>query len=376
MMPMPRSLRVLELTEAFTGGVFTSLTRLASGLAARGHEVHLAYSRRGETHQDIAAYLHPAVRTHELSLVRSIDPRADLKGFLAVRRLIRELEPDVLHFHSSKAGVLGRIAAFTTGDAARVFYSPRGLAFLQEDASPRARALFRRIEWACARLGGTVVACSASEEALVREHLRPRGLALIENAVDIESVAPRVDRDDGLVRIGIVGRITYARNPPLFAELARRHASSTTRFLWVGGGEERDARMLRDAGVEVSGWQSRPDALAMMSRLDIYLHPSRWEGMPVALIEAQIAGLPAVATDVVGNRDVIREGETGFLRRDASGLSEALGRLIADPALRLRLGARARELATKRFALDRMIDEYERLYATAAMRAVGGASAR
>ena len=236
--------------------------------------------------------------------------------------MIAGLAPDVVHLHSSKAGVLGRAAAFTTGDAARVFYSPRGLPFLQEDYSPRARALFRRIEWACARLGGTVVACSASEEALVREHLRPRRVALVENAVDVESVIPRVDRGDGLMRIGIVGRITYARNPPLFAELARRHASGNTRFVWVGGGEADDARLLQEAGVEVTGWKSRPEALAEMSRLDIYLHPSRWEGMPIALIEAQIAGLPAVATDVVGNRDVIREGETGFVRADAAGLSE------------------------------------------------------
>jgi glycosyltransferase involved in cell wall biosynthesis len=369
-------MRILELTEAFTGGVFTSLTRLASGLAARGHEVHLAYSRRGETHQEIESYLHPAVRLHELSLTRSIDPRADLAGFLAIRRLISGLAPDVVHFHASKAGALGRAAAVTTGDASRMFYSPRGLAFLQEDYSSRARALFRRIEWACARLGGTVVACSASEEALVREHVRPRRVAMIENAVDVRSVLPRAPRDDGLVRVGIAGRITYARNPPLFAALARRHANDRTRFVWVGGGEEQDAQRLRDEGVEVTGWQARPAALAMMSKLDVYLHPSRWEGMPVALIEAQIAGLPAVATDVVGNRDVICEGETGFVRADVQGLSEALGRLIADRDLRLHMGTRARELALRRFDLERMIDDYERLYAAARPRRTTAPPAR
>jgi glycosyltransferase involved in cell wall biosynthesis len=236
--------------------------------------------------------------------------------------------------------------------------------------------MFRRIEWACARLGGTVVACSASEEALVREHVRPRRVAMIENAVDVGSVLPRALRDDGLVRVGIVGRITYARNPPLFAALARRHASARTRFVWVGGGEEPDAQRLREEGVEVTGWQTRPAALAMMSKLDVYLHPSRWEGMPVALIEAQIAGLPAVATDVVGNRDVIREGETGFVRADIEGLSEALGRLIAEPNLRLRMGTRARELALRRFDLERMIDDYERLYAAARPRRTAAPPAR
>ncbi len=373
---MTARMRILQISEAFGGGVFTSLTRLSSGLAARGHDVHLAFARRGETPTNVAEHVHPLVQLHELPLVRSIDPRADLAGLLAIRGLIRAIEPDVVHLHSSKAGVIGRAAAFSTGDAARMYYSPRGLAFLQEDYSPRARALFRRIEWACAKFGGTVVACSASEEALVREHLRPHRVALVENAVDVESVVPRIPRDDGLVRIGIVGRITYARNSALFAELARKHASSTTRFVWVGGGEADDARLLQEAGVAVTGWKSRPEALAQMSQLDIYLHPSRWEGMPIALIEAQIAGLPAVATDVVGNRDVIREGETGFVRADAAGLSEVLAQLIADPALRLRMGARARELAVKRFDLERMVDDYERLYATAPPRRAARAPAR
>jgi glycosyltransferase involved in cell wall biosynthesis len=368
-------LRILQLTETLVGGVFTSITRLCNGLAARGHEVHLAFSRRAETPADVAAHLDPAVVLHELRLVRRIDPAADLAGFLAVRRLIRAVAPDVVHLHSSKAGVLGRAAAFTTGDAPRVFYSPRGLSFLQEDASPRARSLYRTIERACARLGGMVVACSASEEALIREHIAPRRVALVENAVDTASVPTRRIRDDGLVRVGIAGRITHARNPGLFAELARRRAGATTHFVWIGGGDPTDARLLESAGVEVTGWKSRADALDAMSRLDIYLHPSLWEGMPIALIEAQTAGLPAVATDIVGNRDVIREGETGFLRRDAAGLDEALGALIADRDLRERMGARARECALPRFDLARMVDEWERLYAGAPRRRARAARA-
>jgi hypothetical protein len=109
-------MRILHVTEAFCGGVFTSLTRLSSGLARRGHAVHLAFARRPETPADVAAYVDPAVVLHELPLVRSISPVADLRGVFAVRRLLNELRPDIVHFHSSKAGVLGRAAAWTTGD--------------------------------------------------------------------------------------------------------------------------------------------------------------------------------------------------------------------------------------------------------------------
>jgi glycosyltransferase involved in cell wall biosynthesis len=360
--------RILHLTEAFTGGVFTSVTRLATGLAKRGHEVHIAYARRPETPPDIGAVVPREIGLHELRLVRAIDPRADIAGLLAVRRLLASLRPDVIHLHSSKAGVLGRVAAWTTGDAARTFYSPRGLAFLQENYSPLARRLFELVERVAALLGGTIVACSASEEALVRNRIRPRLLTLVENAIDVDAVPRRVPRDGDTVCIGAVGRITYQNNPDLFAAIAHELAGPGVHFRWIGGGEDSGRATLESANVEVTGWLPRPEALAAISRLDICLHPTRWEGMPIALIESQVAGLPAVTTDAVGNRDVVRHGETGFVGKGHEDLVKALRSLIADPALRSRMGDRAREVAVERFRLDRMLDDYERVYSTAAAR--------
>lgn len=92
-------MRILHVTEAFCGGVFTSLTRLSSGLAARGHDVHLAFARRPETPTDVASYVHASVTLHELPLVRAISPIADLRGVFAVRRLVRRLRPDIVHLH-------------------------------------------------------------------------------------------------------------------------------------------------------------------------------------------------------------------------------------------------------------------------------------
>lgn len=359
---MTQPLRVLQLTEAFGGGVVASVTRLSSGLAARGHEVHLAFARRQETPRDVAALVHPAVRLHELPLVRSISPVSDARGFLLVRRLLRSLDPDVVHLHSSKAGVLGRMAAWSLRRSGRVFYSPRGLAFLQEDYSRHARALFARLEWGMARLGGTVVACSRSEAELLLTRVRAPRVVLIENAVDVAAVPEHRPSDDGLVRIGIAGRITYARNSELFATVARANAAPGVSFRWIGGGSPDDEARLVRAGVEVTGWMHGNDAVRALSELDIYLHLSRWEGMPIALIESQVAGLPAVATDIIGNRDVVTHGETGFLHAQFEDISRSLALLTNDPALRRRMGRRARELALRRFDVARMVDEYEALY--------------
>jgi glycosyltransferase involved in cell wall biosynthesis len=364
-------LRILHISEAFGGGVFTSMTRLASGLAQRGHEVHLAFARRPETPADVAAFVHAGVTLHEVDLARSIKPRSDLAGTIALVRLIRSVRPDLVHLHSSKAGVLGRIAAAVTGTASRTLYSPRGLAFLQENYSPRARRFFEMVEWGAARLGGTVVACSRSEEVLVRERIRSRSVALVENAVDVEAVPVHVPSDDGIMRVGAIGRVAYQNNPELVAAIARQLARPDVQFQWIGGGEPEGARALEAAGVKVTGWLRRPEALAALARMDICLHATRWEGMPVALIEAQVAGVPAVTTDVVGNRDVVRHEETGFIASTPEGIADAVSRLIADAPLRARLGRRAREVALVRFSLERLLDDYERLYAATLERATG-----
>jgi len=359
------ALRILHVTEAFGGGVFTSLTKLSNGLAARGHEVHLAFSRRPQTPTDVEAHVATAVQLHEIELARAIDPFADLRGLLALRRLMKSIDPDIVHLHSSKAGVLGRIVARSTRRERTTFYSPRGLSFLQEDHSPRARKVYQAIEWAAARLGGTIVACSASERELIEQRIKPRDVALVENAVDVESILPAHSHGDSTVRIGIVGRITYARNADLFAEISRRLSGPDVQFRWIGGGDEHVRTALIDAGVIVTNWMPRAEALAAMRWLDIYLHPSRWEGMPVALIEAQVCGLPAVVTDVVGNRDVVTDGETGYLCRSPEQIVARLGELLRDPELRIRMGARARELAVPRFNVDRLVGEMVAVYVRA-----------
>ncbi|MEP7274843.1 MAG: glycosyltransferase, partial [Betaproteobacteria bacterium] len=245
----------------------------------------------------------------------------------------------------------------------RTFYSPRGLAFLQEDHSPRTRLVYERIEWSMARVAGTIVACSASEMALVRERIRPRRVELVENAVDVDLIPARRERIDGRLRVGTVGRVTYSKNPPLYARLARHAAARGVEFTWLGGGDADATALLRDANVRVTGWLPRAAVLDELAGLDIYLHPSLWEGMPIALIEAQVCGLPSIARDAVGNRDIIRHGETGFLGKDFDELAALLDRLIDDAPLRRRLGERAREIGLVRFGLPRVVDEYERLYA-------------
>ena len=356
-------MRVLQVCESFGGGNFSSVTQICNGLARRGHEVHLAYSRRPETPADFSSALDAAVILHEIRMTRAISPWIDLRALIALIALIRVLDPQVIHLHSSKAGFLGRAAALVSGRIRSVLYSPRGLSFLQQDVSARRRKFFRWLEWLAARPGGTVVACSSGELDQIRQCIRPKDALLIENAVDVGMVRRKVNRADGRVRIGTAGRISFPRNPGHFMRVARELAHRNVDFVWIGGGNEADATELARCGVEVTGWLTRTDALERLSQLDIYLQTSLWEGMPMAVIEAQVAGIPAIVTDVLGNRDVVVNDETGYICGTVREMVDRLSALAADEGAREGMGARARALALGRFSVDRMLEELTSAYA-------------
>ncbi len=362
---------ILHVVEAFGGGVFASVTQTCNGLARLGYEVHLAYSERPETPQPVSAYLNPGVTLHAVPMTRNISPSRDLRGLLRLMILFRRLRPDIIHLHSSKAGFLGRVAAWFVGYQDRVFYSPRGLAFLQQNESGLQRELYRLLEWLGLRFGGTVIACSRSEFQEIETHLRSGRVALVENAVDTAIVVPRGSEHGSQCRIGTAGRIAPQKNPEMFLRVVADIAQPNVEFIWIGGGDSSDMKALQQAGVATTGWLTRERALDELATLDIYVQTSLWEGMPIVVIEAMVAGIPAVVTDVVGNRDVVDHGHTGFVARDQHEMVEYLRQLIHDPLLRQTMGQEARRRALHRFSLDRMLAELVALYRAAPGLATG-----
>lgn len=353
---------ILHVVEAFGGGVFASVTQACNGLAMLGYEVHLAYSSRPETPQPVSAYLDPRVTLHPVPMTRNIAPLCDLRALLHLTNLFRKLRPDVIHLHSSKAGFLGRVAAWFVGYEDKVFYSPRGLSFLQQNESGLQRELYRLLEQLGLRFGGTVVTCSRSEFEEVGAHLRSGRIALVENAVDTAIVVPKSTEGGPRCRVGTAGRIAPQKNPEMFLRVIADIAEPNAEFIWIGGGDSSSTMALQQAGVEVTGWLTRERALSELATLDVYVQTSLWEGMPIVVIEAMVAGIPAVVTDVVGNRDVVDHGQTGFIARDQEEMGQYLRQLVMDPSLRRTMGQEARRRALRRFGLERMLAELVALY--------------
>jgi len=295
-------------------------------------------------------------------MCREVSIRKDLSSLLALVHNLRDRNPEVIHLHSSKAGVLGRAAAKIASPHAKVLYSPHGPAFLRRDVSAARQYAYLSFERLADYIGGTIVACSRSELDEIKDRVHARASILIENGVDTGEIPLHFKRSDGRVVIGMAARASFQKNHELFVKLATELRNPGVSFMWIGGNPEDVPAPYRGNAVTCSGWVTRARALELMSQLDVYVQTSRWEGMPLALIEAQVAGIPAVVTNVVGNRDIVIHCVTGFVASNNADLANYLALLRDNATLRQQMGAAARKRALERFSMDVIFREWRRLY--------------
>lgn len=367
------ALHVVHVMESFAAGCLVALATICRETPGVRHEI--IHAIRPETPPDFRALFPAGVTFHYLPMTRNIRPLRDMAAFLGLRRLLKRLKPDVVHCHSSKAGVLGRWAARSLGLPS--LHTPHGYAFLRTDVGRFRRGLFRLGEWLGTRAGTAIAACGREECELARRLSGPgKRVYLIPNALNLAALdsldlrgrqaqeGRQPDAQAAPVLAGTCGRIDIQRNPPLFAELARRTAD-VARWTWIGEG--RDNRLLPPE-VERTGWLEHDEALRRVAALDIYVQTSLWEGLSYAILEAMALGRPVVVSAVPANREIVRHGVTGFLGADAAEMAAHVRRLATDADLRRRMGEAARDYVRRHHDARRNGRVYARLYARLAGR--------
>ena len=345
-------MRVLHVTEAMGSGVLSLVDSLSRRQAEAGAEVHVLFVPRPETPADEVLRRRFDQR---VQLVR-LSTGSRVRDLRALYREVRDARGfDVVHAHSSYAGAVARLALRDRRSPESIFYSPHGFAFLRLDLPRVARLAARVIERAAAR-HSTLVLTSPSEFEVAAAALRPPRAHLLQTGVPSETIAarPRPTHPDRRPVVGMIGRVTHQKAPWRFAAAARALGDRAD-FVWIGGGDPADERRwFADAPVRVTGWVSPDDLATLIDSLDVLLFPSLWEGMSLSLIQAQAQGIPAVVSDVVGNRDSVDDGVTGFVRDGDDDLVAATALLLDDASLRARMSAAALVWARRALTDDRI----------------------
>ena len=317
-------------------------------------------------------------------LVRPISPVCDIKALHKISAIIRRHRPDILHTHSSKTGILGRLAGRWCGVPA-IVHTVHGFAFPYSD-SILVRGFYRFLEFVGGLACHALVVLNEDDRAIAIKQLRvpPNKVHLISNGVDTTKFAPRSPDERTRLRqqafglgrptttcIGMVGRLWRQKNPLCLinaAKLLLDQGLTDFKVFLVGDGELR-AQVLQTVEqmglqdhVELLGW--RDDVSALLSGLDICVLPSLWEGLPLAILEAMASGVPVVASQIPGNRELVSDSIDGYLfdTNDPAALAERIRRLIDNPARAQQMGAAGRAKVVAQYDLEVRAARIQELY--------------
>jgi glycosyltransferase involved in cell wall biosynthesis len=363
------------------GGPAIHATLLSRGLEAEGFDTMLVAGTEGREEGSYLDLHGGTVRTLRLvpDLGREIHPWRDWLAYRALVRLMREYRPHIVHTHTAKAGMLGRLAAWRCGVPV-VVHTFHGHVF-RGYFSPAKTAMFITIERALAWVSTRLLAVSEQvrDEVLACGVGRRSQFEILRLGLDLdrfsraEQVRGELRRELGIGSdvplVGIVARLVPIKAHEVFVAMAAKvvRVRPDAVFLIVGDGETRAAlvdqveREGLGGSVRFLGW--RADLDRVYADLDVVVLTSRNEGSPVALIEAMASARPVVSTTVGGVRELV--GEAGLLCPvdDVDALLDSVLRLLASPGLAVSLGAKARERVIPAYSDTRLVADMAALYA-------------
>ncbi|MBY6276604.1 glycosyltransferase family 4 protein [Symbiobacterium thermophilum] len=346
------------------GGAQAHVRDVSQALRRLGHDVEVITGPEGLLTEQLRRQGIPVHHVSRLS--REINPIRDFAAVYGLWRLFRSKQPDLVWAHSSKAGWVSRVAARAAG--VPCLFTAHGWAFT-EGVSPSRAAVYALAERLVGPLATRIITVSDYDRRLaLRRKVAPdERLVVIHNGVPDVPVWLRSEPERHPPRIVMVARFAEPKDHVLLLQSLRNLEALPWELELVGSGPllshvREVARQLRlDGRVTFSG--DRDDVAQRLANAQLFVLTSRWEGLPLSVLEAMRAGLPTVVSDVGGCSEAVQHGVTGYLvpRGDLPSLQKSLHTLITRPELRKRFGLAGRKKYEDQFTLDRMMARIEGL---------------
>ena len=356
-------MRVLHVIARLNiGGTARYITRLAEELPKHKVEIFVATGFvQGSEEED------PSVKKINLlripSLGRQFNPIKDHCARKQLLALIQDVKPDIVHTHTFKAGLIGRIRTkeinHAAGKQVKFVHTFHGHLFEDPEFSGFKSFVIRAFESHLAKRTDAIVTVGRQVASELLELKIGQPKQFITIAPGVEPLKLPKAKQHKKVTVGWIARVTGVKNPMRALEIAKLFPAS--QFLIAGGGDMlEEVKAKAPKNTKVLGWT---DASNLFAASDIILSTSENEGMPIALIEAQLARKPVVATNVGSVAEVVINNKTGFITgKNTADLAKALEKLINSRALRMAQGKAANAHATKAFSVEKMVKAHVSLY--------------
>ncbi|HEY6390641.1 MAG TPA: glycosyltransferase family 4 protein [Bryobacteraceae bacterium] len=361
---------LILITRAELGGGQTHVVDLLRGLRDE-FEVELGTGETGYLTEAAEAL---GIRAHVIpDLVQPMRPLRDLKALWQCVRLIRTVRPDVVHAHTSKAGVIGRLAARLAGVPS--IFTAHTWCFA-EGTSWKWKAVGMPVERIAARCAARIITVSEANRTLAVRHriAAPGKFVTVHNGI-ADSPHRANPGERAAPQIVMVARFSEQKAQALLID-AVALIRAPFRLVLVGDGPLRPAAEQQVAklniGDRVRFLGQRMDIAEILASSHIFALFTHWEGFPISILEAMRAGLPVVASDVNGVREAVADGSTGFLAAagDVATFRQRLAQLLQNDSLREKLGAAGRHRFEKEFTVEAMLERTAGIYRSAAKRLV------
>lgn len=309
---MNKKKKVLMVCESFGGGVFAYVSQLCNDLCNH-FDVYLAYSIRPQTPKNYKDLIDKKVNLIEVPELNGLTFKKLIfsgKSIInALNKIQQDINPDIIHLHSSLAGGVGRIAFRNLKKP--VLYTPHGYAFILLGPGLKSK-LYYIFEKVLAQINNTIsLTCCESEDMIAKTF--SNRTYYIETGIDLASfsklIPQKTDTSDTMLKVFTLGRICPQKRPDIFNAMAEQLPDVS--FIWIGDGELRSK--LTSKNIEITGWKNRNDALKIAMTCDVFVLCSYGEAIAMSLLENMFMKKICLVSNTVGNQSVIHNKFNGYV---------------------------------------------------------------